>query len=324
MIKNLQILLISSFLFITVSLLPASLRAQLVNYGSNGTRVSASGEKVCIQIEKKADHGNKALLGPISFSGVVGSVIGLAIDVTKSILSTAEAKYTATYSAGKSENELIYFHKPGDPSSADLNIERVIVTRSFLNGNGDSVLGCQFYLSTDMPDNSGLFRFHLDSLNLPYSKAKIKKSGSRGKRIDLSITIKLDAFWQDAMAKEPTTPSSSAVTKAVSSTTENSSQMKTGTLGETTFFVHSVIPEGKIRLPNDSYSGWYQLLPATALKFGNAENKWKVGNYTLTVTVKEANPYGINAKNMADFFSTSGTDLGSFLKQFFPNPSIKN
>lgn len=303
--------------------LPASLSAQLMNYDNNGERVEAAGEKVSMIIEKKADHGNKALVGPISFSGIIGGVIGLSIDITKSILNADEQKYTGTYTATKSENQLIYFHKDGDATTADLNIQRLIVTRSFLNLKGDSVMACQFYLSTNMPDNSGLFRFKLDSLNLQFAKAKIKKVGSGGKRIDLSITIKLDALWQDGAIKD-TTPASHATSIQTQTTAETSSIMKTATLGETTIFVSSISPEGKIRIANDCYSGWYQLLPVTALKYANAENKWKVGNYVVTVTVKEANPYGLKAKDMADFFNTTGTDLGSFLKQFFPDPSKKN
>jgi hypothetical protein len=75
--------------------------------------------------------------------------------------------------------------------------------------------------------HTGLFRFRVDSLIFPYSKAKIKKWGKYGKTIDVSIDIKLEAYWKEVVA------GSSGNKKIVVSDTTGFT-LKSGTLGEST------------------------------------------------------------------------------------------
>jgi hypothetical protein len=306
-------------------ILAGKLDAQIINYDKSGTYMRSSGESISVVVAKKANSTNKALIGPVSFPGVIGSVIGLGVDIGKAILTSQQKKYTATYTASKSESELIYFHSAGNSSTADLNIDNIAVTRSFLDDNGKFVEACHFSLEAEKQANSGLFRFKLDTLSLSYTKAKIKKGGKMGKRVDMQITLKLDALWQDAINTSNIDSNKRATSQQQVATKDlNSFQIKSATLGESTILIPAVAPEGPIKLNDSYYSGWYQLLPSTALKYADAENNWKVGNYIITITVKEANPYSISATAISDFFNSSGNDIGTLLKQFFTDSTKKN
>jgi hypothetical protein len=295
---------------------------QIMNYDGKGNRVKASSEQISIIVNKKADKKTESATPSISLPGIIGSVISLGVDVVKSVISAQEAKYTATYTATKSENELMYLRNHSNESSADLNIESINIARMFVRDDSAKVQAFDLELAPIVESNSGLFRFKVQRLSIPYTKAKVKKDGKGGKMINMSFTIKLDALW-----KEPggsTKQDSSAHAKGSSASIvsgDNSFQIKTATLGESSILITSIYPGRDFLVDQDYYSGWFQLIPATALKYANGENKWRVGYYTLTVTVKEANPYAVDAKKLSDFFSATNPDISTLLKQLIPNSS---
>ena len=284
-------------------------QAQVMSYGPSGNKIKSSGEQIQI-IVNKPEGTKRSGAAVISLPGVIGSVINLGLDFVKTVSASKAAKYTAIYTCVKSESELIALTNKNNLSSAVLNIDSINIFRMIVNDKRKTETACDIVLVPRIQANSGLFRFKIERLYLPYSKAKIKKAGSAGKMIDLSVTIKMEAFWQDASASTP------------SDTAKKSSLIKTAVLGESTILLTSVLPGGDFPLDGqDCYSGWFQPIPLSALKFADAENNFKVGSYSITVTVKEANPYGIKAKELSDFLSTSNPDIGTFLKQFFPIPS---
>lgn len=71
---------------------------------------------------------------------------------------------------------------------------------------------------------------------------------------------------------------------------------------------------------NSLYSDWNQVVPQAP---GNmlSETRGPRGWYTIKVTVKEANSYGVTANNLSAFFKSNGTDLSSLLKSFVPSGS---
>lgn len=293
--------------------------AQLSNYDGEGKNHPGSSEEVLIKVNKEINK-IKSGSGNISFPGVIGGFLTIGMDVTKLILSTQEEKYTATYSSTKSETGLILLKDSSKTSSADLNIDSINIYRIFTKQDFSRETGCDIVLKPVVDPTTGLFRFQLQRLYMPYSKAKTKQSGKLGKTIDINITLKINCLWKEETAASDSNQTSgkerrTAIEKAPSF------QIKSASLGESAITVSGVKPGGNFAIVEDYYSGWFQLLPSSALKFANAENKYSVGNYTITVTIKEANPYAVNSKKIADFFNGSVTDINSLIKQFFPTNS---
>lgn len=300
----------SHFVSITLIcvLLNSSVYAQIVNYDHLGKKFNATTEKVILLVDTvNIANKTRGATPSISLPGIVGSVFSLVIDATKTILTSQEAKYTATYSATVSEKGLI--KKKPDQSSPILNISGIHLLRITTDKNGFKDTSTRLTLVPVTEGKSGLFRFKVDSLDMKYSKAKIKRWGRRGKTLDISISLKLDAIWTDA-----TTPTAGHLS-------DTTSQIKTQTLGESSILIQAVEPTNKADIDKDLYSGWFQLPPQSALKFATIDNNYSVGFYNLTVTIKEANAYGIDSKQLADFLGATSSDMSNVLKQLVPTLS---
>ncbi|HVY75897.1 MAG TPA: hypothetical protein VG890_13755, partial [Puia sp.] len=76
-------------------------------------------------------------------------------------------------------------------------------------------------------------------------------------------------------------------------------------------------PIGSNVLRSQFYSGWFQMLPSSPVKNAQMKNFKGLGNYTLTITVKEANPYGITSKQLSDFLNGASPDINNLIKQIF-------
>jgi hypothetical protein len=297
--KNLILLFAQSAILATCA-------AQLPNYDGFGKNHPASSEIVSISISKKEGNKSKSGSGAISLPGVIGSFINIGIDVTKLILTQQEEKYTATYNSSKSETGLVYLQEESKISSADLNIDSINIIRIISMEDFSKETACDIVLIPVIDKTSGLFRLKIQRIFIPFSKAKIKKGGLNGKTIDMNITIKIDCLWKEQL------------TSPKSDTSDLAFQIKSATLGESIITISGVHPGANFMVEDNLYSGWFQLLPVNALKFANSENKYSVGNYSITATIKEANPYAINSKKIADYFSASSSNIETFLKQFLP------
>jgi hypothetical protein len=291
--------------------------AQIKNYTSNRGIIKASDEQINIVVD--TSKSTRAPSGAISFPGVIGSVVSLGISAGKAILSAQDEKYTSTYSGTCSGEKLIVVPSPYAGNQGFLNIDSVRIIRSMIFADLTNEVASEIVLVPIVQSSSGMFRFKIQRINLIASKAKIKKNKS-GQLLDLSITIKLEAIYQESSGtlKEDSSAHNIGNNPSTSKDT-NGFTFKTATLGESTIIVAALKPEGPAILQNDYFSNWFQPIPASAFKFANSKNKGGIGNFLISVTVKEANPSGISAKKLSDFFSATSPDINNLIKQFFPS-----
>jgi hypothetical protein len=212
---------------------------------------------------------------------------------------------------------LIYLPDTSKKQFVFLNINLIDFAR--ITGMDDTAMEIKLVPVVDA--NSGLFRLKVQELHFPFSKAKIKRLGRYGKTVDLNIDIKLEAIWKESAANATGGKKSNLGGSETDNTdSSNGYSLKTATLGESSITISSITPSANVPLlPSEPYlSAWFEPLPSTALKFMTAESDWAAGWYTITITVKEVNPFGITSKQRADFFSASSGDLSSFMKQLIP------
>lgn len=310
------------FIFASLCISLQSTSAQITSYNSKGNKISSSSENILIVVNKPAELARGGMPA-ISLPGVATNIVSVALEIGKTIASNQEAKYAASYSATTSETDLLALRNPQKPSSVFLNIDSINIIREIVSNASLAETACDIVLVPKIQSTSGLFRFKVERLFIPYTKAKIKRFGRGGKMIDLSITIKLDALWQEPTSEKIS--DSSKQTKAIPSSrspNDSSYQIKTAALGESTIFISSVIPGGNFPLERDIYSGWFQLIPNTSLKYSNPENNYKVGEYSLSITVNEVNPYESRAKDFVTLANAATPDINTAIKQIL-SPTAK-
>jgi hypothetical protein len=286
--------------------------AQIINYSKNGKRIKVNDEKIVVNIIQGIDTSSNRLASPgLSLPGILTNFVGTGITLVKAIMAQQQEKYTATYVGSVLKKGLIILDSSDKGKMIRLNIKEIVFSRII----GKDGIAMTFSLVPLVENGSGLFRFKVKELGLPLTKAKIKRVGRYGKTVDLNIDIKLDALWKEVVASKPDGTQN----------IENNFQIKSATLGQSSILIPGLIPDSVVRLlPSEPYlSGWFQLLPAAASQFLTAENDYKAGWYTLTITIKEANPYAITSKERADFFSSTSIDLSNLLKQFIPSSNNK-
>ena len=279
----------------------SSATAQLVKYNPEGKKINITSDRLYLYVDADTGKHTMSASGPLSLPNILGSFLTGTITIVKEIVSAQQEKYSASYTATKTERSLIYLIKANNPSSAALNIASITMDR--ITDLYDTAL---HLVLVPIPEpQSGLFRLVLTQFYEPFTKAKIKKGGKRGKTLDLSIDIKFDAIWKELTSK---------------SDSQNFT-LKTGTLGESSILLSGISP-GKHYTFKKEYaefqSGWFQTLPSAALTFATEATNWTTGWYTMTVTIKEANPYAYNSKQLSDFLNSTATDISSFLKQLIP------
>jgi len=274
---------------------------QLANYTPQGSKSNISGEKIIITINKQSDQINRSPLAPLSLPDILTNFVSLGVNTVKTIISHQQEKYTAIYASNTSDNGLIYIPDPSRPKAAALNIHSIEVRRM----TDDATIATEIVIKPEVEPQSGLFRLKVSELNMPFTKAKIKKAGHQGKTIDVSISIKIDAMWKESGNKSGVVDS-------------NDYTIKTATLGDYNILVPGIKPGKSVVLTQNYFSGWYQLIPRDAMKFATEESGWKTGWYTVTINVKEANPFALSSKQLSDFLNPTSSDISTFLKSFIP------
>jgi hypothetical protein len=310
-LKSMKMPKIIGLFLLLGTLFTASCQAQLVSYKKDGARIRYGKETTLITVHPETrDKNFRSTATPISLPSVLPGIIGAGFSITKTLLAQQQEKYTATYNASQTGIGLVLLTDTANVQSAAINIKTIDIARVM---NRDET-AMQVTLRPVPEPHTGLFRFQVDTLRFHYAKAKIKKWGRYGKTIDISVDVKLEAYW-----KEPATGASNGNKSAKTDT--SGFVLKSGSLGESTILIAGITPtdQDEVYLDKPYYSGWFQTLPATALSFATVESDWKTGWYTLTVTIKEANPYGITSKQYSDFFSAASTDLSTLIKSFVPS-----
>jgi hypothetical protein len=291
------------FLLLSVALVSIhpSATAQLVKYSPKGEKINITSDRLFIYVDPDTGKHTMSGAGPLSLPNIMGSFLTGTFTIMKALVSSEQEKYSASYTQAKTERGLIYLFKPGNRNTAALNISSITIDR--ITDIYDTALEI---VLVPIPDaQSGLFRLVVTQFYEPFAKAKIKRGGKLGKTLDLSVDIKLDAIWKEPGVK----PDSQNVS------------LKTGSLGESTVILPGISPGKRYSFKKEDAqyeSGWYQTLPSTALIFATENTNWTTGWYTLTVTIKEANPYAYNSKQLSDFLNSSAGDISNFLKQFIP------
>ncbi len=305
-------------LMMPFAVLPAT--AQLNNFDGDGHKTKLAAEKTVLTV-KKLPLRNAA--APSFLLSNVSSLVGLGVGLVKMALDKRAQSFTATYSGALTDESVTFFD---DSSFAPftLKIERLT---SEMEGEEPVYRASMIALSVEKEDNDGVFRFRLDSIALTDAKARITKSmHAKGKTVDLNVAVQVKVLYRDEVKAD--TLSGKAT---VDSTNKNSRQpelkmatsytLKSATLGASSITVAGIRP-GTTRdfsgqLDNALYSDWFQMIPATQqtkdakkLTAGKRYNRcWT----TITVTVKEANPYGVRAGQLSDFFSSNSSGVAAVL-----------
>jgi hypothetical protein len=275
----------SSALFLFFIALRAS--GQIYNYDASGHRSEQQSEKITV-IATNAGAGKQ----DASFvSSAIGGVVGVVYDIVKTALSNREASYTASYTGTCSGQPLML-------ANSKIGFTQLEITRTTTDQSSNKLVAADIKL--DVQQATSAFRFSVNSVALTQAKARIKKSGSNGKTVDINIDVKVDALYNVFDDKQNAT-------------------LKSATLGDFSITVPGIPPGG-----NNSdatiTTGWYQFIPSVPAGSPNNENVAR-GWYTITVTVKEANPYGLSFQKISDFFSNNSSDITGFLKALVPGSS---
>ena len=95
--------------------------------------------------------------------------------------------------------------------------------------------------------------------------------------------------------------------------------IKTATLGDASLVLSGIRPGHPVDLHSAGFkTSWFQLPPLAAMAFANEENHYSAVYFNVSVTIKEANPYGVTAKKLADFLSSNSSDILSTIKSLLP------
>jgi hypothetical protein len=132
--------------------------------------------------------------GIISISPVTNSLVSLASNALKKVISNEQKKYTASYQFGI--NDLFFYDQLSTESAFDptgLNFNGFSITRTFKNKNKiDTALTASFIIDTsnvyDIINNS-TFRLRLQKLDLNFAKAKVAKMQKNKINIDIEISF---------------------------------------------------------------------------------------------------------------------------------------
>lgn len=291
--------------------------AQETDYTPDGRSVHADSERVVLVVFRPDPASMRAASSNIALPGVIGSVVSIGFNLIKTALNTQEEKYTASYSAKLSDKSLLRLQNPNNATTVHLNIDSIGIYRLINLPSGEKDTALRLILKPEIENFAGLFRLKVESVRIGYAKAKIKRFGKKGKSLDLSLSIKLDALWQESSAVA--NPPNKAKDADSSLLSRSNYTIKTSTLGDANIIIPSIRPGSYIDTRKaDFATTWFQLPPLAAMVGANEDNHYTAGYFNLAVTVKEANPYGINSKKLADFFSNNNSDLLMVVKSLLP------
>jgi hypothetical protein len=318
-----QLLLVAS---IIMTALHAS--AQLDNFDGNGHKTRLASEKVVVTVKKLPVRNAAA---PSFLLSNASSLVGLGIGLVKTALDKRSQSFTASYS-GMLTDETLTFFDDSTFSPFSLKVERNTGEKE---GENPDFRAAMIALSVSKEDNDGVFRFRLDSIALTRAKARITKSlHSTGKTVDININVKIKVLYRDEVKADTVSGKASADSadkrvRQAEVKTATSYTLKSATLGESSITVNGIHPgttkDFSKETDNSFYSDWFQLIPAVQqtkdAKKLTAGKRYTRCWTTITVTVKEANPYGVEAGKISDYFSNSNSEIASFLNALIPGNS---
>jgi|GEM_PF-3592573 hypothetical protein len=297
--------------------LGCSASAQQINYTPDGKSFQADSERTFLVIFRPDSISTRAAGSNIALPGLLGSVASIGLNLIKTALTNQEEKYTASYSATLSEKSLLRLQNPKNSATAQLNVDSIGIYRLIVLPSGERDTAFRLILAPETEHFAGLFRLNVQSVWVQYAKAKVKRLGNHGKSLDLSVSFKLDALWQEAA----TTENSAAHGTIADSVhiSRSTYTIKTATLGDASLLLPGIRPGRYVDLRTAGFkTSWFQLPPLTAMAFANEENHYTAVYFNVSATIKEANPYGVNSKKLADFLSSNSSDILSTIKSLLP------
>ncbi len=275
--------------------------SQLTNFDADGKKTKIDAEKIVILVETKEESDQAAP----AFVTVLSSLIGVGTGAIQAHLSSKQESYTATYTGRISGKNFMV-------KNSILTISGLKIIR--LTKTGNNAFDTSAIIKLKVIQDDPVFKFETESINITKSKARIKKGGKNGKTIDLNIDIKVDASWRKYEMEEKEEGEKKEKVKKIKSAT-----LESGTLGQSSITLTGIKP-GQIENEKIS-SEWFKMVPQDAANIP-AETRGR-GWYTITVTVKEANPYGVTSKKIAEFFKESNEAITGFLQSLVPEKSEK-
>jgi len=178
------------------------------------------GENLSMQITEKKDVVNFAALkeqvapslasrgsnsrgGILTLSPATGSLLSLATDAIKKVISTEKNKYTAGYQFGLTD--LVFYDQlsnegPFDPAGMQFKGFRVVRTFKNKEGNIDTAFTASFALDTTNVYeilNNSLFRLKVQDFQFHYAKAKIASTHKMKLNIDIDISFQTSYVTPD-------------------------------------------------------------------------------------------------------------------------------
>ncbi|WP_316747600.1 hypothetical protein [Pedobacter gandavensis] len=247
---------------------------------------------------------------PAFLLSAIPAAIGVGTSFAKTALDKKALSYASSYSGTLTSKELCFFDGAFNPFS--LNITRNTFEKK------DSLPKESAIIVLETVADGALYRFKLKQLVLNASKARVRKESEKtGKTIDLNIEIQVSVVYRDSWKLDSISPKEKIPRYSLKSTI----------LGTSAITVTGIEPGSPYILESDNdnalYSDWFQKIPQPSLNSELTtilENKHEKNECwtTIKVTVKEANPYGVKATTIAEFFSGSQESLTDLLKSFVP------
>jgi hypothetical protein len=304
--------------------------AQLNNFDGNGHKTKLVSEKTVLSV-KKLPQKNAA--APSFLLSNATSLVGLGVGLVKTVLDKRAQSFTATYS-GALTDESVTFFDDSTFAPFTLKVERYTTETEVLDPDHRASM---IALSVSKEENDGVFRFRLDSIALTDAKARITKSiHSKGKTVDINVLVQIKVLYRDevkidTLSAKQTMDSTDKSARQPALKTATSYTLKSATLGASSITVGGIRPgttkDFSGKTDNALYSDWFQMIPATQqtkdarkLTAGKRYNRcWT----TITVTVKEANPYGVQAGKISDFFSSNSSQITTLLNSLLSEGAKK-
>jgi hypothetical protein len=285
---------------------------QLKDFDKDGKRAKIAEEKITISVAAP----------PIKVAALSAATIGTALITTgvgfaKTALEKREASFTATYASNYTGERFFV--------SNSLQIGDVTILRQTkADGTAAFTTASKIVLETQQSTLGNVFRFKLKEVDLDYAKARIKKRGKTGKAVDISVTIQLTGLWNDYEFDEDHREKPAKVT------------IKSAVLGESTIILQNVKPGtpqtfNAANTDNYLYSDFFQMIPPTpiapaipaaagaaAVPATPIAAELNRGWYVLKITVKEANPVGMNSNKLSNYLIANSESITNLLNAFIP------
>lgn len=141
----------------------------------------------------------------IGVTPIIGTVVSLATNAIKNVISNEKKKYSAAYQFALTD---LYFYDqlstegPFDPVGMQFSGFKLV--RTFINKKGEIDTAFTASIGVDKSNpyeilNNSVFRLRLDDLDLRYTKAKVSATGKKTVNMDIEITFRSSYVNQQAV-----------------------------------------------------------------------------------------------------------------------------